>query len=207
MQRAKFLTLEGLEGVGKSSNLAYIKSLLEQQGIAVLETREPGGTLLGEAIRDLLLSNTTLSMHADTELLLMFAARAEHIASVIQPALAQGRWVISDRFTDATYAYQGGGRGVSEARIAQIEQWVQGDLRPDLTFLLDAPPAVGLARAHARGELDRFEQEQIDFFYRARAAYLARAKQHAERYVIINADQPLVGVQKDIRQAMQRMVS
>ena len=205
MNHGKFLTLEGLEGVGKSTNLAYIKSLLVQRGIDVLETREPGGTAVGERVRDLLLAQTDCPMQADTELLLMFAARAEHIATIIRPALSRGQWVISDRFTDATYAYQGGGRGISEVRIGQIEQWVQGELRPDLTLVLDAPPEVGLARAAVRSELDRFEQEQFAFFQRARMAYLARAERAPKRYAVINADQPLALVQEAMGQAIERL--
>jgi dTMP kinase len=198
MTGGKFITLEGIEGVGKSTNLAHIRGLLEAAGSEVVMTREPGGTLLGEAIRGLLLDPRYTGMSPDCELQLMFAARAEHLARVILPALKQGQWVLCDRFTDATYAYQGGGRGIDVEKIARLEQWVQGDFRPDLTVLLDVPVAVGLARAGKRGALDRFEREQIDFFERVRQAYLDQAARHDGRYRVIDANQPLADVQQQL---------
>ena len=203
MKPGKFITLEGGEGVGKSTNLIFIKQLLEDAGIDVVTTREPGGTILAENIRQLLLDNSEEAVSETTELLLMFAARAQHIQQVINPALAQGQWVLCDRFTDATYAYQGGGRGMDVKMIEWLEQKVQGNVRPDLTLLLDAPIAVGMERANKRGELDRFEQEKHDFFERVRSAYLARANQNQQVMKIINADQPLNKVQKQIAAFVQ----
>jgi len=194
----KFITVEGIEGVGKSTNIAHIRGLLAAAGIDVVMTREPGGTPLGEAIRGLLLDPRYTGMSPDCELQLMFAARAEHLARVILPALGQGKWVLCDRFTDATYAYQGGGRGIDIEKIARLEQWVQGDFRPDLTVLLDVPVAIGLARAGNRGALDRFEQEQLGFFDRVRQAYLDLAARHDGRYRVIDANQPLAGVQRQL---------
>ena len=193
-----FITLEGPEGAGKSTNREYLAELLVQAGIEVVLTREPGGTPLAERIRELLLAPDSEVMAVDTELLLMFAARAQHLAGVIRPALARGAVVLCDRFTDATYAYQGGGRGLAHERIAILEQFVQGDLRPDLTLVFDLPVEVGLARAAARGKLDRFEQEQQSFFEAVRQTYLARAAQAPERYRILDAAQPLSQVQADL---------
>jgi dTMP kinase len=195
MMPGKFITVEGGEGVGKTTNLAFIEARLRAAGIAVVVTREPGGTALGEDIRGLLLGHRHDGMASDTELLLMFAARAEHLAKVIRPALANGQWVLCDRFTDATYAYQGGGRGIAREHIAQLEQWVQGDLRPDLTLLLDVPIAVGLQRAGDRSAPDRFESEQAAFFERVRADYLERAGLEPNRYRIIDTAQTLADVQ------------
>ena len=202
----KFITVEGIEGVGKSTNIAHIRGLLEAAGIDVVMTREPGGTLLGEAIRGLLLDPRYTGMSPDCELQLMFAARAEHLARVILPALDQGQWVLCDRFTDATYAYQGGGRGIDVEKIARLEQWVQGDFRPDLTVLLDVPVGVGLVRAGNRGALDRFEQEQIEFFERVRQAYLDLAARHDGRYRVIDANQPLAGVQQQLDEVLRPFV-
>ncbi|MFI8581728.1 dTMP kinase [Ectopseudomonas khazarica] len=193
-----FITLEGPEGAGKSTNREYLAERLREQGVDVLLTREPGGTPLAERIRELLLAPSDEPMAADTELLLVFAARAQHLQQVIRPALARGCVVLCDRFTDATYAYQGGGRGLSTARIAQLEQFVQGELRPDLTLIFDLPVEVGLARAAARGRLDRFEQEQRSFFESVRHAYLARAEQSPQRYRVLDAGQSLAQVQADI---------
>lgn len=190
-----FITLEGPEGAGKSTNREYLAECLREQGVAVLLTREPGGTPLAEQIRELLLAPSEEDMAADTELLLVFAARAQHLASVIRPALACGTVVLCDRFTDATYAYQGGGRGLSVERIGQLEQFVQGTLRPDLTLLFDLPIEIGLARAAARGRLDRFEQEGHGFFEAVRQTYLARATQAPSRYRILDAGQDLAQVQ------------
>ncbi len=193
-----FITLEGPEGAGKSTNREYLAELLMQAGIEVVLTREPGGTPLAERIRELLLAPDSEVMAVDTELLLMFAARAQHLAGVIRPALARGAVVLCDRFTDATYAYQGGGRGLAYERIAILEQFVQGDLRPDLTLVFDLPVEVGLARAAARGKLDRFEKEQQSFFEAVRQTYLARAAQAPERYRVLDAAQPLSQVQADL---------
>ncbi|HEB67065.1 MAG TPA: dTMP kinase [Gammaproteobacteria bacterium] len=199
----RFITVEGSEGVGKSSNLDFIESLLREAGKDVVRTREPGGTELGETLRGILLDARQKAICDDAELLLMFAARAQHLAEVIRPALAAGKWVLCDRFTDATYAYQGGGRGIPFDRIAVLEQWVQGDLRPDLTLLLDMPVEAGLARAGARSEPDRFEQEQTTFFERVRRAYLERARQAPDRFRIIDASPPLPEVQAQIRKALE----
>lgn len=193
-----FITLEGPEGAGKSTNREYLAARLREHGIDVLMTREPGGTPLAERIRELLLAPSDETMAADTELLLMFAARAQHLAQVIRPALARGTVVLCDRFTDATYAYQGGGRGLCVERIATLETFVQGTLRPDLTLVFDLPIEVGLARAAARGRLDRFEQEGHAFFEAVRQAYLQRAAQHPQRYSLLDAGQPLEAVQRAI---------
>lgn len=191
-----FITLEGPEGAGKSTNRDFIASRLRERGVEVLLTREPGGTPLAERIRELLLAPSDESMAVDTELLLMFAARAQHLDRVIRPALEAGQVVLCDRFTDATYAYQGGGRGVSMARIAELERFVQGSLRPDLTLVFDLPVEVGLQRAVARGRLDRFEQEDRSFFDAVRQTYLERAAQAPERYRVIDAAKPLADVQR-----------
>ncbi|MBL0949673.1 MAG: dTMP kinase [Pseudomonas sp.] len=193
-----FITLEGPEGAGKSTNREYLAERLREQGVDVLLTREPGGTPLAERIRELLLDPSDEPMAADTELLLVFAARAQHLQQVIRPALVKGSVVLCDRFTDATYAYQGGGRGLSIERIAQLEQFVQGELRPDLTLIFDLPVEVGLARAAARGRLDRFEQEGRGFFEAVRQAYLQRAEQAPQRYRVLDAGQTLTQVQADI---------
>ena len=191
-----FITLEGPEGAGKSTNREYLAEHLRAQGVDVVLTREPGGTPLAERIRELLLAPSDEKMDADTELLLVFAARAQHLAEVIRPALARGAVVLCDRFTDATYAYQGGGRGLSLERIATLEQFVQGDLRPDLTLVFDLPVEIGLSRAAARGRLDRFEQEGQAFFEAVRQAYLARAQAAPQQYTLIDASQSLVQVQQ-----------
>lgn len=197
-----FITVEGVEGVGKTTNMAFVQSFLQSHGVNLTVTREPGGTPLAEQIRELLLNHNDEALDEDAELLLVFAARAQHLSQLIKPTLARGNWVLSDRFTDATYAYQGGGRGLSLELIAQLEQSVQGELRPDLTLLLDLPVELGLARAGQRGELDRFEREQQAFFERVRAAYLERAAAEPKRFVIIDASQPLDQVQKDIVAAL-----
>ncbi|MDN5515647.1 MAG: dTMP kinase [Pseudomonas sp.] len=193
-----FITLEGPEGAGKSTNREYLAERLREQGVDVLLTREPGGTPLAERIRELLLDPSDEPMAADAELLLVFAARAQHLQQVIRPALAKGSVVLCDRFTDATYAYQGGGRGLSVERIAQLEQFVQGELRPDLTLIFDLPIEIGLARAAARGRLDRFEQEGRGFFEAVRQAYLQRAEQAPQRYRVLDAGKTLAQVQADI---------
>lgn len=193
---ARFITVEGGEGVGKSTNLTLIEGLLRERGIDVCVTREPGGTPLGERIREWLLAPGDKGPVPMTELLLIFAARAQHLATVIEPALNQGRWVLCDRFTDATFAYQGYGRQLGTEAISILETLVQGDRRPDLTFLFDVDPDVGLGRASNRGQLDRFEQESRRFFSAVRQGYLARAELDPARWRIIDAGQPLEGVQQ-----------
>jgi dTMP kinase len=201
-----FITLEGPEGAGKSTNRDYLAACLKAQGVDVLLTREPGGTPLAERIRDLLLAPSDEPMAADTELLLMFAARAQHLQEVIRPALAKGTVVLCDRFTDATYAYQGGGRGLSFERIAVLEAFVQGDLRPDLTLVFDLPVEVGLSRAAARGRLDRFEQEGRPFFEAVRATYLQRAAAAPSRYRVLDAGQTLAEVQLALDQLLPEVL-
>lgn len=200
--RGKFITVEGSEGVGKSTNLDFVARQLRAAGIDFIVTREPGGTPLAEDIRQLLLAPREEAMCELTELLLVFAARAQHLAEKIEPALAAGRWVLSDRFTDATFAYQGGGRQMSEMVIGHLQSLVQGDLRPDLTLLLDASVDVGMQRASRRGDLDRFEQEERDFFERVRQAYLAQVESEPARFAVIDASQPLAEVQEQILNAM-----
>ena len=196
--KGKFITVEGIEGVGKTTNIDFIHQQLLAAGRDVVLTREPGGTPLAEAVRGLLLDPAYTGMDPVCELQLMFAARAEHLAKVVWPALDKGRWVLCDRFTDATYAYQGGGRGIDTGIIARLEELVQGDFRPDLTLLLDVSVEVGLARAGKRGALDRFEQEQVEFFERVRGAYLGMVKQYGERYRVIDASLPLEQVQQQL---------
>ncbi|MDH5546002.1 MAG: dTMP kinase [Gammaproteobacteria bacterium] len=200
----KFITMEGGEGAGKSTNMAFVQQFLEDKGIDLLVTREPGGTRLSEKIRELLLDKANQEMTDNTELLLMFAARAQHLEELIRPAVAAGQWVLCDRFTDATYAYQGGGRGMDYGRIAALEAWVQQGLAPDLTLLLDLPVETGMARAGERGELDRFEREEQAFFQRVREAYLERARQAPERYRIIDASRPLEEVQSQLAQVLTK---
>lgn len=200
----RFITVEGGEGAGKTTQLAFIREYLERAGYQVVLTREPGGTALGEEIRALLLGHRHDGMTPATETLLMFAARAEHLKRVIRPALAAGCWVLCDRFTDATYAYQGGGRGVSPERIAVLEDWVQGELRPDLTLLFDLPVAAGLERAGRRGAADRFEREKADFFERVRAAYLERAWRDPDRHRIVNAARPVETVRTEVESILAR---
>ena len=198
MKLGKFITVEGSEGVGKSTNINHILMRLQQQEIDVVQTREPGGTPLGEEVRELLLEHRHTGMSQDAELMLMFAARAEHIAQVIRPALEAGQWVLCDRFTDASHAYQGAGRGIDSGRISILEQWVQQGLEPDFTLLLDIEPEVGLERAGKRGALDRFEKEEMSFFHNVREGYLARASAFPERFHIVDAGQPLEQVQQGI---------
>ena len=198
MSRGLLITLEGPEGAGKTTNRDFLAAQLEQAGCQVVLTREPGGTGLAEKIREVLLQQHDEPVAVDTELLLMFAARAQHLQQLINPALAAGKVVICDRFTDATYAYQGGGRGVDEQRIAVLEQFVQGDLRPDLTLLFDLPVAAGMARARKRGSLDRFEVEQERFFQAVRDNYLQRAARYPQRFRLIDASLPLARVQQQL---------
>lgn len=197
--RGRFITLEGIDGAGKSTHLEWLAGFLRERGIRVTVTREPGGTALGESLRELLLHGKA-TLHPETETLLVFAARREHIDKVIEPALASGAWVLCDRFTDATYAYQSGGSGVSWSKIAQLEQWAQDGLQPDQTLLFDVAPDVGLARA-ARGKSpDRFERERAGFYERARQAYLARAQQAPLRVHVIDANRPLAVIHKELEE-------
>ena len=202
MKRGWFITVEGGEGAGKTTVMETIQAVLREARLPMEMTREPGGTPLGEELRGILLDPRWQGMHQDTELLLMFAARAEHVHRRIRPALAAGRWVVSDRFTDATYAYQGGGRGVDMRRIEALEDWTLHGFGPDRTLLLDLPVETGLARARQRGEPDRFEQEQQAFFERVRAAYLERARREPQRFVRIDAALDL----PQVRAAVWRIV-
>lgn len=206
MGKGRFITVEGIEGVGKSTHLAVIERHLRAVGREVVMTREPGGTPLGEKLRALLLDHRYDGMASDTELLLMFAARAEHLDKVIRPGIARGAWVVSDRFTDATYAYQGGGRGLGLPRIAALEEFVQGDMRPDVTLLLDAPLEVALARAAQRSAQDRFEKEQLDFFFRVRELYLQRARAEPARFRVIDASLALDEVERAVSAALDELV-
>ena len=203
--KGKFITVEGIEGVGKTTNIEFIHQQLQAADRDVILTREPGGTPLGEAVRGLLLDPEYTGMDSTCELQLMFAARAEHLAKLVWPALQKGQWVLCDRFTDATYAYQGGGRGIDTGVIARLEDLVQGDFRPDLTLLLDVPVETGLARAGKRGALDRFEQEKVEFFERVRSAYRDMAERHPERYRVIDAGQPLEAVQQQLAAVLSCM--
>jgi dTMP kinase len=198
----KFITVEGTEGVGKSTNIGFIKALLEQHGIEVVLTREPGGTPFAEELRTLLLAPREEHVHQDAEILLVFAARAQHLNQVILPALQRGAWVLSDRFTDATFAYQGMGRGIDWAVICQLEMLVQKGISPDLTVLLDMPVELGMQRALARSAPDRFEQEKLTFFEKVRKGYLKRVDESPSRFAVIDASQTLDAVQYDIKQAL-----
>jgi thymidylate kinase (EC 2.7.4.9) len=190
-----FISLEGIDGAGKTTHLQWIADFLRAQGAEVVVTREPGGTPLGESLRALLLNEP---MHIDTEALLMFAARREHIAKVIAPALARGDWVLSDRFTDASFAYQCGGRGIAEARLQILEEWVQQGLQPDLTILFDVDVAVAHQRVRTHSEPDRFEQEQMDFFERVRAMYLHRAAQYPARIRVVRTDRTIEAIREEL---------
>lgn len=203
----KFITIEGIEGAGKSTQLAFIQRYLTIHDKPLTLTREPGGTELGEQIRTLLLTPTESGMAVDTELLLMFAARAEHVSKVIKPALERGDWVISDRFTDATFAYQGGGRGIDQQRITEIADWTLNGLQPDLTFLFDLPVELGQQRVRSRNEaIDRFEQEKIDFFQQIRDCYLERAQQDPQRIKIIDASQSIIEIEAQLTQILQQII-
>ena len=194
-----FITLEGMDGAGKSTHIPNIIALLASRGHEVVSTREPGGTKLGEHLRELLLHEP---MHAETETLLMFAARREHIASVIAPALARGAYVLSDRFTDATYAYQAGAKGVDFAKIAELERWVQADLQPDVTLLFDVPVEVSVQRLASARTPDKFERENADFFSKIRKIYLQRALDNPARFRIIDANRPLAEVWKSVEEVI-----
>jgi len=202
----RFITVEGVEGAGKTSNIAFIRQRLLAAGQDPVVTREPGGTPLGEEIRSLLLAHREDGMFADAELLLMFAARAEHVQRKIRPALEAGRWVLCDRFTDATFAYQGGGRGIPSARIRTIRDWVQGPLEPDLTIILDVPAALGLQRAGTRSRPDRFEREALAFFERVRAVYRKIAASEPGRVRLIDASGAPLCVQARIAQVIDRLL-
>jgi len=191
MQRGKFITIDGIEGAGKSTQIDFIYNFLNNKGINLILTREPGGTDLGEKIRELLLGNNNKSMHSDTELLLMFADRNEHIKTKVIPTLEEGSWVLSDRFIDSSYAYQGGGRGLSMERIEELENWVLQGFTPDLTLLLDVDIDLGMSRIKARGMKDRIEQETMDFFARAREAYIQRSKVFPDRIKLIDASKSI----------------
>lgn len=205
--RGLFITVEGGEGVGKTTNMDFLEEHLRRQGVDLVVTREPGGSELGEDLRHLLLQPRNEVVSPTAELLMMFAARAQHISELIEPALAAGRWVLCDRFTDATYAYQSGGRGLPRDKIRSLEHLVQGELRPDYTLLLDAPVGVGMARARGRGELDRFEQEEVAFFERVRATYLQLAEQSSGRYRLIDASDSLEEVQRQLRKVCRELIT
>ena len=192
---SKFITFEGMDGAGKSTHLAWFADVLRERGIGVVVTREPGGTPLGEQLREILLNQP---MCIGTEAMLMFAARLEHIEQVIKPALRAGKWVISDRFSDASFAYQGGGRGMEWEKLAQLEQWVHPDLQPDLTLFFDVPVEVARQRLSNNASLDRFEQEQADFFERVRAGYHKRIQQNPQRYAVIDGAKPLEQVKQQL---------
>lgn len=197
---AKFITFEGVDGAGKSTHIAWFAETLRKRGVDVLLTREPGGTPLGELLRDILLNQP---MHSETEALLMFAARREHVEKVIKPALARGTWVISDRFSDASFAYQGGGRGVSVEKLEQLESWVHADLQPDLTLLFDLPVEIARQRLSNNATLDRFEQEKNDFFVKVRNAYLARSQKNPARFAIIRAEK----TPDEVKVVLQEIIS
>ena len=203
--RGKFITLEGLEGVGKTTNRAYVEQLLNQKGISFVGTREPGGTKLGESLRNLVL-HAAGQMRDETELLLMTASRVEHVSCVIEPALSRGEWVLCDRFLDASIAYQGAGRELGVDRVAELHRMMGVTLEPDLTLLLDMPVEAGLARMAARGKPDRIERETLAFFERARGAYLQRAKDAPERVVVIDASSSLEGVQASVKAALSPLL-
>ena len=200
--RGRFITLEGMDGAGKSTHIPDIIKLLEIKGVEVISTREPGGTALGEQLRTLLLNEP---MHPETETLLMFAARREHINQIIEPALARGAWVLSDRFTDATYAYQSGGRGVLAKKVVELESWVQGGLQPDLTLLFDVPVEVSVARLASARTPDKFERESVDFFTKIRNAYLDRALNNPNRFRIINSNQALENVKVEVKNVISSL--
>ena len=200
--RGKFITLEGMDGAGKSTHIPDIIKLLELKGVEVISTREPGGTLLGEQLRTILLNE---AMHPETETLLMFAARREHISQIIEPALARGAWVLSDRFTDATYAYQSGGRGVLANKVIELEAWVQGDLQPDLTLLFDVPEEVSVARLASARAPDKFERESAEFFTKIRNAYLDRANKNPNRFCMINSNQALDDVKVEVKNVISTL--
>ena len=200
---AKFISFEGIDGAGKSTHIGFVADFLQNRGVKLLTSREPGGTVLGEKLRDLLLHE---KMHLETEALLMFASRREHIFQVIAPALARGEWVISDRFTDASFAYQGGGRGLDLQKMETLEQWVHPDLQPDLTFLFDVPLEVARARLDATRAPDKFEQEQADFFSAARSEYLRRAAQFPQRFRVIDSTRTIAQTQAQLAKILEKLL-
>lgn len=206
MQRGKFITVEGIDGAGKSTHLAWLERFLQDKGLEVVVTREPGGTALGEALRQLLLDHRQV-MHPETEALLMFAARREHLDKVILPALDRGAWVVSDRFTDASFAYQGGGRGVAQSKLENLEQWVHAGFSPDLTVYFDVPVIVGRERLQSTRVADRFEMESNLFFERVRQAYLQRAGQFPQRIRVVDGSRPLAEVKTAIAKIMEDFCS
>lgn len=205
MTKGRFITVEGAEGVGKSTNISLIEEIVRENGHNVLITREPGGTTTGERIRDILLDKEAQELTAMTELLLMFAARTQHVSQIIEPALDEGTWVVCDRFTDSSYAYQGGGREMGADLISQLEVFALGQFRPDLTILLDVDVSTGLERATRDVQADRFESEQVIFFERVRSAFLARAQ--GDRYRVVDAGASLVQVQAHIREVMDEFIA
>lgn len=207
MKFGKFITVEGIEGVGKSTNIDFLSGLIEKEGIEVVRTREPGGTPMAERIRGLLLEHGEESLPDTAELLLFFAARSLHVTNTIRPALEAGKWVVCDRFTDASRAYQGDGRGLDMDRINTLARWVQEGLEPDVTLLLDAPADIGMGRAEERGATDRLESEQISFYERVREGYLRLARSEPERFAIIDASQPLAKVKADISLVLRHLLS
>jgi dTMP kinase len=205
MKKGFFITLEGIEGAGKSTMVNFIEDFLIKSGHDVIKTREPGGTKIGEQIREVLLKNENNNLTADAELLLMFAARAQHMSKVITPALSSGKTILCDRFIDASYAYQGGGRGIDTSRINLLEKWMQSNLTPDLTLLFDLNVSVGMARTKKRSKADRFEKEESIFFEKVRACYLKRAEDEPNRFRIINSELPLQKVEDEITTILSRL--
>jgi dTMP kinase len=201
--RGKFITFEGIDGAGKSTHIGFVTELIKSHGKLVVASREPGGTPLGEKLRDLLLHE---KMHLETEALLMFASRREHIAQVIEPGLASGAWVLSDRFSDASFAYQSGGRGLDRAKMEALEAWVHPHLQPDLTLLFDVPLEVARERLDATRTLDKFEQEQGEFFARCRAEYLRRAAQYPERFLVVDSTRSIEATQQTLREALEKFL-
>jgi len=201
--RGKFITFEGIDGAGKSTHIGFVTELIKSHGKLVVASREPGGTPLGEKLRDLLLHE---KMHLETEALLMFASRREHIAQVIEPGLASGAWVLSDRFSDASFAYQSGGRGLDRAKMEALEAWVHPHLQPDLTLLFDVPLEVARERLDATRTLDKFEQEQGEFFARCRAEYLRRAAQFPERFIVVDSTRSIEATQQTLREALEKFL-
>jgi dTMP kinase len=207
MSRGAFLTVEGSDGAGKTTQLEFIHSWLGSKGVDVVRTREPGGTAVGEKLRDLLLNQSDLTISDETELLLIFAARQQHLQELILPALEQGKWVLCDRFTDATYAYQGAGRGLDEARISILEQWVQGSMQPDLTLILDVDVSIGQERSASRGNIpDRFERESSDFKQAVRSCYLDRSEKDTKRVRVVNAAGSIESVQQAITRELKDFI-
>ena len=207
MRRGKFITVEGIEGTGKSTNIDFLTGLIEKRGFEVLRTREPGGTPMAEQIRQLLLDHDQENLPAIAELLLFFASRSLHLSNTIIPSLQQGKWVVCDRFTDASRAYQGSGRGLDLDRIERLAEWVQEGVEPDMTLLLDAPAEIGMERAAARGEGDRMDNEELAFYQRVRAGYLTLADMHPDRFAVVDASRPLADVQVSIEAELESVFS